>query len=225
MKTQVRDLLERIRRSAMPEGEVRCRGAWVRQHGEMRLAPDRPWLPFKAEEWFEGADIDFRWQAWVTMAPLMSTRVVDSFQCGRGALTAWAFGLVPVVWSRGSTTNKGEALRGLAELPWRPFAFRETPCLAWEAAADQLRATCNDGKTQATVEFDVDTEGHVLGSSAIRPRGFGKSVIDTAWSGVFREYRTFDGVRVPTVAEVSWYLPEGPFTYWRCRIAEFRVLR
>jgi hypothetical protein len=49
--------------------------------------------------------------------------------------------------------------------------------------------------------------------------------VDTAWSGAFGEYRTFDGLRVPTVAEVTWHLPEGPFTYWRGRVAEFRVLR
>jgi hypothetical protein len=191
----------------------------------MRLAPG-PWLPFRAEEWFEGGDIDFRWRAWVTMSPFMSARVVDAFQRGRGALTAWAFGLVPVMWSRGRAANKGEAVRGLTELPWRPFAFRETPRLTWEATApNKLRGTFNDGNTQATVEFDVDTEGHVLGATAIRPRPVGTSTVDTAWSGVFREYRIFNRVRVPTFAEVSWRLPDGPFTYWRGRIAEFRVLR
>jgi hypothetical protein len=35
----------------------------------------------------------------------------------------------------------------------------------------------------------------------------------------------FDRIRVPTLAEVTWHLPEGPFTYWRGRIKEFRVLR
>jgi hypothetical protein len=38
-------LLERIRCFAMLEGEIKCRGIRLRQEGEMRLTPNRPWLP------------------------------------------------------------------------------------------------------------------------------------------------------------------------------------
>jgi hypothetical protein len=44
----------------------------------MRFAPDRPWLPFRAEQTFTGDGIDFRWEAQVRMAPLVRARVVDS---------------------------------------------------------------------------------------------------------------------------------------------------
>ena len=182
---QAADLLERIRNGAMPGGALECKGTWVRQEGEMRLGPDRPWLPFTAEQWFPGNGIDFHW------------------------------------------TDKGEAMRGLAELPWRPFAFRERLGLAWKTTGtNKVRAAFDDGKTQAAVEFEVDDDGHVLGGFAPdRPRGTGKSVIETAWSGVFTNYRMFDGVRVPSTAEASWNLDEGPFTYWRGRVTEFRVIR
>jgi hypothetical protein len=223
----VRGLLERVQTFAMPEGPVECRGTWLRQQGEMRLAPDRPWLPFEAEQWFEGNGLDFRWRARVRMALFVSARVVDSFERGRGALTAKVFGVIPVARARGPETDKGEALRGLAELPLRPLAFNEGPCFTWEAAgSDKLHVTYDDGRTQAALVFEVDGEGRVLGAAASsRPRQVGKTVVDTAWSGVFGEYRTFDGLRVLTVAEVTWHLPEGPFTYWRGRVVEFRVLR
>jgi hypothetical protein len=54
----VRGLLERIRRGAMPGGPLECGGTWLRQTGEIRMATDRPWLPFEAQEWFEGAGLD-----------------------------------------------------------------------------------------------------------------------------------------------------------------------
>ena len=227
MEEPAHGLLERIQHFAMPEGVVECRGTWLRQVGEMRFAPDRPWLPFQAEQWFEGSGIEFRWQARVRMAPLVRAKVVDSFEGGRGALEARLLGIIPVARSRGPATDKAEAQRGLAELPWRPFAFREGPCLTWEArAADKLRAAFDDGRTNATVEFNLDAEGRVLGAAASnRPRVVGKSVVDTAWSGAFSEYRMFDRLRVPTHAEVTWRLPEGPFTYWRGRITEYRALR
>ncbi len=161
------------------------------------------------------------------MAHFLSARVVDSFERGKGALTAKVLGIIPVARARGSETDKGEALRGLAELPWRPFAFRDAPCFSWEAAgSDKLRATYDDGRTRAALEFRVDGEGRVLGAAASsRPRLVGKTVVDAPWSGAFGEYRRFEGLRVPTAAEVAWHLPEGPFTYWRGRVIEFRVLR
>ena len=219
-------LLERIRHFAMPDGPFACRGTWLRQVGEMRFAPDRPWLPFQAEQWFPGAGIEFKWQARIRMAALIRAHVVDSFEDGRGLLTARVLGFVPVARSRGPATDKGEAMRGLAELPWRPFAFRGAPCLTWDTVAtDRLRVAFDDGTTKAAVEFEVDSTGQVLGGAAhSRPRMVGRTLVETAWSGSFGEYQRFDRVRIPTVAEVIWHPPEGPFTYGRGRITEFRVL-
>jgi hypothetical protein len=180
-------------------------------------------MPFVAEEWFEGTGIDFRWRAWFSMAGLLRTRVIDSFQRGRGALTASLFGIVPLARSRGAATDQGEALRGLAELPWRPCAFSQNGPLSWGAAApNKLRGAYNDDRTNVSAEFDIDAEGRVIGCMAIRPRISGKSIIDTPWMGQFRAYREFEGLRIPTEAEVAWQLDEGPFTYWRARVTEFR---
>jgi hypothetical protein len=190
------------------------------------MAPDRPWLPFEAQQWFEGAGVDFRWKASVRMAPLLTLRILDSFREGRGRLNVSLLGFLPVVRSRGAALDKGEALRGLLELPWRPYAFREMPFLSWHAPRDnQLRASFDDGRTRGTVDFDIDSDGHVSRASAIRPRTVGRALIDTPCSGVFGSYRAFQGIRIPTEAEVSWHLPEGPFTYWRGRVADFAVLR
>lgn len=220
-------LLERIRRCAMPDGTLECQGTWLQQEGEMRFAPNRPRLPFRAKQWFPGTGIELRWEAQVRMAPLVRAHVIDSFEGGKGMLTARVLGFVPVARSRGPATDKGEAMRGLAELPWRPFAFRRAPSLRWEAVAtNKLRAAFDDGRTHAAVEFEIDDEGHVLGGAASsRPRMVGKEVVETAWSGAFHEFRMFDHIQVPSIAEATWQLPEGPFTYWRGRITDFRVLR
>ena len=55
MGAEVEDRLERVRRFAMPEGDVEPRDIRFSQEGEMRLAPDRPWRPFRAEQWMSGA--------------------------------------------------------------------------------------------------------------------------------------------------------------------------
>lgn len=220
-------LLEQVRERAMPFGHVECKGAWLRQEGEMRFTPDGPWLPFTAEQTFQGRGIDFRWNAKVRMAPFVSARVLDSFEGGRGTLIAKLFGLVTVASSSGAATDKGEALRGLAELPWRPFAFWDAPFFTWESPEPSLlRANFDDRRIRVVADFQVDGEGQILGgTAAARPRMVGKDVVDTPWSGIFGEYKLFEGTRVPTVAEARWHLTEGPFTYWRGRVKEFRIVR
>jgi hypothetical protein len=227
MTEETRELLERVRRFAMPAGPTPCKGTWLRQVGEMRFAPDRPWFPFEAEQWFEGEGLDFRWEARARMAPLLRARVTDAFEDGRGRLVARVLGVVPVARSRGPETDKAEAMRGMAELVWRPFAFRESPALAWEAPGPgRLRAIHAAATWRAAVEFEVDAGGRVLGCAARdRPRGTGKQAVETAWSGRFAEYRDFGPLRVPTRGEVAWALPEGgAFTYWRGKVVDFRTL-
>ena len=122
------DLLERIRHCAMPVGAVECRGTWLRQQGEMRFAPGRPWMPFKAEQWFRGGSIEFNWQAWVRMAPFTRARAIDSFERGRGRLTALVFGIVPVASSRGPAPDKGEAIPRSGGTSVAPVRFsRDAP--------------------------------------------------------------------------------------------------
>jgi hypothetical protein len=184
-------------------------------------------MSFSAEQWFLGSGIDFRWQANFRMGPFLHTRVVDAFEGGKGMLSARVLGFIPVAKSHGPDTDRGESMRGLAELPWRPSAFHEAPWFTWEAVApERLRVAFNDGRTQAAIEFEIDHDGHVRGGAALgRPRMVGKSIVETPWSGTFAEYRMFDRIRVPTSVEATWHLAEGPFTYWRGHVTEFRALR
>ena len=60
-----------------------------------------------------------------------------------------------------------------------------------------------------------DAAGDVVGSSATRPWGAGRELVDTEWRGRFGDYGVLGGVCIPTSAEVWWELPEGRFTYFR----------
>ena len=50
-----------------------------------------------------------------------------------------------------------------------------------------------------------------------RDLGDGRSAL-TGWSGHYTDYAEFGGFRVPATVEVTWHLPEGPFTYARFSI-------
>ena len=227
MDNRAEGLLDRIRRYAMPHGTVPCRGTWLRQVGEMRFAPNRPWFPFEAEQWFDGDGIDFRWEARANMAPLLRATVTDAFQGGRGLLAARLLGFLPVARSHGPATDRAEAMRGLAELPWRPLAFRASRWVTWSmTASGRLQGTFNDRATRASIEFEVGDDGRVLGCFAPgRPRLVGRKAVETAWAGKLSDHVDFDQVRVPTSAEAAWILAEGPFTYWKAKVTDFKLLR
>ncbi len=225
ISTQTQELLALVRRYCLPDEIPAIHGTWLRQRGEMRFAPDRPWMPFAAEQTFPGPGINFRWRARVKMKPLLAVRVVDAFLDGRGGLRASLLGLLPVAHAGGPAANRAEAQRGLAELPWRPQAFGEAENCTWESPdAETLRATFDDGTTTASVDFQIGYEGKVLGARvSSRARIVGKDTIPTAWSGVFGKYRRFDRVLIPSTAEAIWHLPDGPFPYWRAEVTDYRV--
>jgi len=209
----------------MPDRDVAPCAVRLVQEGEMRLAPDRPWRPFRAEQRMAGQTLDFRWTASFRMAPLAPVRVTDAFENGAGRLDVRAFGLLPIARARGPEIDRGEVLRALAELPWRPFAFRDAAHLTWTAEGpNALRAVFDDGRLRTSVALKIDGEGRVLGGSAGRPRLVGKTAVETAWSGTFGDYRAFGPVHVPATAEVAWLLRDGPFAYWRGRITAYELL-
>ncbi len=225
MNSKAGEMIGRIRRFAMPEGDVAPRDVELTQRGEIRLSPDAAWRPFRAEQRLAGDAIGFCWRAWVRMAPFAPFRVIDAFENGAGRLSVSAFGALPVARGRGPDLDRGEVQRALAELPWRPFAFGSLPHVAWETADGRtLSATYDDGRIRASVDLEVDDEGRVTGGSALRPRLVGKASVDTTWRGAFRDWRRFGRAQIPTYAEVAWILPEGPFTYWRGRVVSFPAL-
>src|SRR5947209_10677807 len=111
------DVLERVRRfarvSAIP---VTCRGTYLRQLGEMRMSAAGPWLPFEAEQRFSAVGVDFRWKAYVHLARWLPGTIIDAVDGSRGILSVRLFGIFPIARYKGPGLDKGEIMRGLAEM-------------------------------------------------------------------------------------------------------------
>ena len=218
MQTDVEDLLAKVRDFAMPQGGAENRGMAITQEGEMRLAPGRKWMPFKATQIFEPGGIAFRWNARFTAGPAWMN-VIDTFWGGKGSTAIRLFGVLPVGGASGEEIDRGAAMRGLAEIAWHPAAIDDGR-IVWQIAGDMvLRGRFDDGKTIATVYFNVDADGKILGGSAPdRPYTAGKTVVPRAWSGRYFDYGSFGNLRMPSKAEATWHLPEGDFVYFRCEV-------
>jgi hypothetical protein len=192
------------------------------QVGEMQLKPGR-WMPFRAEQEMVVEAVGFIWRATFRPVPFVPLRVRDWYRAGAAGLDVRLWGLLPVVHARGRQITRGEAIRYLVELPLAPQAMALNTELEWRAVDEstaEVTMLAGGGRVTAMLHFD-DAGDIVAASAEARPRTVGKQVVDTPFRGLFGEYREFDGVRLPTTAEVSWLLPDGPFTYFRCRITDW----
>lgn len=216
MTPQARQLLDRVIGWATVEPKATALQVAFRQRGLMRLKPGK-WLPFTAEQSVNAQGPGFVWNARVRMLPLVWARVTDALE-GSGRLEARLLG-IPIVRARGPEVDAGQLMRWLAELPWCPAAYR-CPLIEWELAAPgTLRATVKG----ASVELDIDEQGRVLRSRALRLRQAGKKFIPTPWVGEFEGEQEAAGFRVPARATVTWHLPEGRFDYWKGEVFDYRV--
>ena len=194
------------------------------QVGDMQLKPGR-WLPFRAEQDIAVDRVEFAWHANFRAARLVSVRVRDWYRSGVGGLDVRLWGVVPVVRASGEQFARGEAMRYLAELAWAPQAMVTNPALEWRVVDEStVEVATRVARERVAVLLHFDAAGDIVGMSTdARPRMVGKQVVDTPWSGVFGEYREFNGIRLPTIGEVSWLLPDGPFTYFRGRVTGWSV--
>jgi hypothetical protein len=186
------------------------------QRGEMVQKPGGRRLEFRAVQQYAVARVEFEWRARFGPNPLVRVSVVDRYRDGEGLLLARVWGLITATRSAGPETDRAEAMRYLAELPWVPHAIRSNPELSWRELEDgSVEVSTLVGGKAASVRFAFDDEGLLRTASGIRPRLAGRTAIDTPFTGSFGDYVELGGILVPGSAQVSWELPEGPFTYWR----------
>lgn len=212
-RTDLPPLIADYVRRALPGASDEARGTLIHQTGTMRLAPERDWFPFTAEQTLEATHTEFVWHARFKMAPLLTGVVEDAFEDGHGRLDAKIWGVIPLAHGRGLDIDRGEAQRYLSELVWCPTAFLHNPQLNFETTGPRtVRVWVFDERTHVDLQFDAHGDVEAAHTTT---RSRGDHSQPQPWRGRFSAYRDFDGIRAPAHAEVCWEAPEGEFTYWR----------
>jgi hypothetical protein len=213
------DLPPRVKRhldQVLPGSTDMPRLIRITQNGEMFRKPGGRPLEFKAIQELSVRSVEFEWRAAFGPTPLVRLSVVDRFRGGEGLLAVRVWGLVPVTRSTGPDTDRSEAMRYLAELPWVPYAIGANSDLAWRPLDENdVEVATVVGGRRAAVRLALDADGLIRRASAVRPRMAGGEFVDTPWIGEFGDYVELGGIRVPRKAEVRWELSDGPFAYWR----------
>jgi hypothetical protein len=223
-----RRLPEPIRRYLarnLPDDRSAPRRVRITQEGEMWQKPGARAMRFTALEEFAVETVALAWRARFPLLPLIAMKVADEYANGDGHLVARLLG-IPLMRKSGPETSIGEALRYLAELPWSPQAIAANGELEWrQLEGDSVEVATAVAAQGAAVRFQFDRAGDIVRASCdTRPRPVGKTFVATPWSGTFADYKVLGQTRIPTWAEVSWDLPEGPFVYWRGRVTSLELV-
>jgi hypothetical protein len=220
---ELRSLPEPVAKWLEASGVVgRPRAATVRLHqrGDIRTKPDAPWMPVRAEQYFSIDPPGFVWKVDATMMWVVPIAGRDRYVGGHGEMLIKAASLVNVVKAADEAIDLGAMLRYLAEVIWFPSAAL-TPYISWEPIdATHARATIRYAGRSAPAVFTFDGRGRAVRFDAERPLGGGKDAKITPWFGASSDWRTFEGIEVPTRGEVGWQLPSETFIYYRWEILD-----
>ena len=222
-------LLDRLRAFCFPGGEDCARSVSAirtTERGEMRASPSARWLPFIAEQVIEAHRSSFRWEARYQGGRMGLISVTDAYEEGHGRLVVKLGGVIPVQKVQGPDADRGELQRYLASITLCPPMVLNHGSLDWTAVGPlTLRVRDRADPTGATVDVEISEEGRPLACRGDRPRMAGKHAVLTPWSGICTEFKEWDGLRAATRLDVSWGLPDGPFSYYRSEVVSFKVVR
>lgn len=196
----------------------------LKQRGRMKTSPEGQWIPFEAEQWNTTDPPGFIWTTQIQAAPGVTLVGRDKYVGGHGHMLIKMWSLFPVADAQGPETDQGSMLRNLAEICWFPSAALR-PYIQWEPI-DSLsaRATMQYGGISASGIFHFNAEGDMTLFEAKRyyTRKEGATLED--WLVENKNYRTMEGIRIPSESEITWKLPTGAFTWLNLEIVEVERL-
>jgi hypothetical protein len=179
--------------------------------GTFCTSPTAKPMPIRGRQLFTADPPGFLWIGTIRVAPGIWINACDMSVAGVGSMRVLLDDTVTIADARGPKIDQGSAMRLLAEMAWYPTALFDTRSVTWSAIdADHARATLRIGDHEVSGVFEFGPDGLPLGMTGERFMDKGGL---RPWGGLYRDWRTVSGMRVPFEAEVTWQLEAGPFTY------------
>lgn len=203
-----------------------ARAVRLEMTGEMRLARDASWLPFRARQVLAPPS-GFVWDASAGKGVQRFTGA-DSYGDGRGQVTFRLWDLLPV--QRASDPDIARAARGrlAVEAIWQPASLLPQRGVVWTSIDDQT--------VQATITIDGEAIPITL---VIAPDGSLRSVEMRRWGNLTADHQftlipfgadivgesRFGGYTVPSQLHVAWwYGTAHPFGFFHAQLSQATFL-
>ena len=201
-------------------GKQRINTVRLKQTGFMRTKKGQSWMPVEAEQYFTTTEPGFIWKAKIKAAPFIHIAGRDKYYEGRGNMLIKPLSFITLADAKGEEINQGTLVRYLSEIVWFPTAALEDYILWEEIDADSAKAHMNYKGITASGVFTFNEKGEVIKFTAERFRESDGSYTMETWAIPMKDHKVFEGIKVPTGAEVIWKLKTGDFSWYKLKITE-----
>ncbi len=202
-------------------GEPWVKTVRLKQTGRFRTAPDKPWMPMTAVQYYTTNPPGFLWKARFRMFGLPLVNARDTYKAGHGHMFGKLAGLFTIFDERGEEYDQGSMMRYLSEMIWFPIAFFGEN-IAWQAVDDHCaQVNLTDSSRSLSGRLFFDDAGRPTKFTATRYYSKGKGDLQLEdWSTPITEYGLRAGLNLPIRGQAVWKLASGDYPYWDGLITE-----
>lgn len=195
----------------------------VTQIAEMQMKPGKEnWLKATAIQYTTIDNPAFIWTVDVKMNSLLNFQGRDKFEDGKGEMLIKMNSLINVVNEQGEKMDEGTLQRYLGEMVWFP-SMALSDYIAWEQMDENTaKATMTYNGTSGSGTFYFNTNGEVTKFSALRYKGNETDAKRHDWEMNILEYKTFEGIKVPSKMTSTWKLDEADWTWLKLEVTDIK---
>ena len=204
-------------------GRPRVRNYRVRMHGRIRSGPERPWMPFTAEQYNVVAPAArlFYLNATMFAVPVQGYhRYLD----GEASMLVKAAALVPVARARGPEMTRAETVTLFNDMCLLAPATLVDPAIEWrevDAATVTGRFTNAGHTVEARLVFDGAGQlTNFISDDRSQAAADGSGLRRLRWSTPMRGVRAFGDVLLAADGEARWHETGGEWPYIQLTIDE-----
>ncbi len=191
----------------------------VVQTAEMKMKPDQKnWMRARALQYTTLEKPAFIWSVKVYVNNFLDFTGRDKLEEGKAEMLIKLISLITVVNEKGEKLDEGAIQRYLGEMVWFP-TLALSPFIQWEEVDENsAKATMSYKGKSGSGTFYFNSRGDFIKFSAMRYKDNVSNAKKFEWVLLVDEYKTFDGVRVPSKMTATWKLKEGDWTWLRLKI-------
>ncbi|NVJ86346.1 MAG: hypothetical protein HWE15_08580 [Algoriphagus sp.] len=197
--------------------------AEIHQLAQMKMKPDQEdWKKATAYQISRINSPAFHWEVKMEMMPGLTIYGRDQFLEGKGEMLIRLGAILSIVDEKGSKIDKGSLQRLLGELVWIP-SLALHPQVSWKELDDHsLEGSLKVGKTTGKGIFYFNEDGDFTKFEALRYYENKPESNRFPWILTVKEYRDWDGIRIPNHMEATWILPDGDWTWLDLKITSLK---
>jgi hypothetical protein len=208
-------------------GKEKISNVFLKASGQIRSSEKSGWMQFTSEQYNFFAN-PFR--AFYIRAVKMGVPAVGLhlYKNETATMVIKLLNLFTVVDAKGPEMNQAETVTVLNDMCFMAPGSLISKNITWETMdTGQVKATFTNGQITVSAILTFDEEEKLVNFLSFDrfETADGKIYINNPWETPVTEYRTVNGYRLPTKADVIYKRPDGDFCYLEFRLEEIEYNR